>query len=302
MASIDSRGNVPNLLRRIAAHRHFYLFISPYFILFAILGLYPLVFSFVLSFARWDGLTELRWVGFSNFVNLFGDEVLLDAIWNTVILGLMYVPPMLAGAFFLALLLNTSWLHCRAWFRAAVFLPVITPMVVVAVVFGLLYDFEHGILNYGLQKLGLPAIPWLLSEHWSKPSLALVLIWRWTGYNMVLMLAGLQSISKEYYEAAVLDGAGPFQRMRHVTLPLMRPVFVFCTIMSIIGTVYLFDEIFVLTSGGPGTSSMNIGLYLFNLSFSDFRFGYASTLAYVTAFIVFLASLFVLRFQRQEGD
>ena len=157
-------------------------------------------------------------------------------------------------------------------------------------------------MNYGLQKLGIPAIPWLLSEHWSKPSLALVLIWRWTGYNMVLMLAGLQSISKEYYEAAVLDGAGPFQRMRHVTLPLMRPVFVFCTIMSIIGTVYLFDEIFVLTSGGPGTSSMNIGLYLFNLSFSDFRFGYASTLAYVTAFIVFLASLFVLRFQRREGD
>lgn len=286
----------------MAAHRHFYLFISPYFILFAVLGLYPLVFSFVLSFARWDGLTELRWVGFSNFVNLFGDEVLLDAIWNTVVLGLMYVPPMLAGAFFLAILLNASWLRCRAWVRAAVFLPVITPMVVVAVVFGLLYDFEHGILNYGLQRLGLPAIPWLLSEHWSKPSLALVLIWRWTGYNMVLMLAGLQSISKEFYEAAVLDGAGPIQRMRHVTLPLMRPVFVFCTIMSLIGTVYLFDEIFVLTAGGPGTSSMNIGLYLFNLSFSDFRFGYASTLAYVTAFIVFLASLFVLRFQRREGD
>ncbi|MBI2424031.1 MAG: sugar ABC transporter permease [Candidatus Hydrogenedentes bacterium] len=288
--------------RSLWAYRHFYLFISPFFILFAVLGLYPLVFSFVLSFARWDGLTEAHWVGLNNFVNLFGDELLREALWNTLVLGFLYVPPMLIGAFILACLLNTGWLRGRAFFRAAVFIPVITPMVVVALVFGLLYDYESGIFNYVLGLFGIAPVPWLVDEDWSKPALAILLVWRWTGYNMVLMLAGLQSISKEYYEAALLEGAGPLQRLRYITLPLMRPVFLFCGIMSLIGTVYMFDEIFVMTSGGPGASSLNIGLYLFNVSFVDFRFGYASTIAYTVAFFVFIATLFIFRFQRSEGN
>jgi ABC-type sugar transport system permease subunit len=288
--------------RQIAAHRHFYLFISPFFILFAVLGLYPLVFSLVLSFARWDGLTEIRWVGMNNFVNMLYDDFLVDAIRNTVILGCLYVPPMLIGAFLVASLLNVGWLRMRAAYRAAIFMPVVTPMVVVGLVFGLILDYESGILNYGLRVLHVDPVPWLISETWSKPSLALLLVWRWTGYNMVLMLAGLQGISREFYEAALLDGAGPIQRMRYITLPMMRPVFVFCTIMSLIGTVYMFDEIFVMTGGGPGTSSINIGLYLFNLSFVDFKFGYASCLAYTVALVVFVASLAIFRFQRKQED
>lgn len=290
------------LRRQIAAHRHFYLFISPFFILFAVLGLYPLVFSLVLSFARWDGLTEIRWVGMNNFVNMLYDDFLVDAIRNTVILGCLYVPPMLIGAFLVASLLNVGWLRMRAAYRAAIFMPVVTPMVVVGLVFGLILDYESGILNYGLRVLHVDPVPWLISETWSKPSLALLLVWRWTGYNMVLMLAGLQGISREFYEAALLDGAGPIQRMRYITLPMMRPVFVFCTIMSLIGTVYMFDEIFVMTGGGPGTSSINIGLYLFNLSFVDFKFGYASCLAYTVALVVFVASLAIFRFQRKQED
>ncbi len=290
------------LRRQIAAHKHFYLFISPFFILFAVLGLYPLVFSLVLSFAHWDGLTSIRWVGLNNFVSMIHDDFLVDAIRNTVVLGCLYVPPMLIAAFLLASLLNVGWLRVRAAYRAAVFMPVVTPMVVVALVFGLIFDFESGVLNYGLRVLHLDPVPWLISENWSKPSLAVLLMWRWTGYNMVLMLAGLQGISKEFYEAALLDGAGPFQRMRYITLPMMRPVFVFCTIMSLIGTVYMFDEIFVMTGGGPGTSSINIGLYLFNLSFVDFKFGYASCLAYTVALVVFVASLLIFRFQRKQED
>ena len=290
------------LRRQIAAHKHFYLFISPFFILFAVLGLYPLVFSLVLSFAHWDGLTSIRWVGLNNFVSMIHDDFLVDAIRNTVVVGCLYVPPMLIAAFLLASLLNVGWLRMRAAYRAAVFMPVVTPMVVVALVFGLIFDFESGVLNYGLRVLHLDPVPWLISENWSKPSLAVLLMWRWTGYNMVLMLAGLQGISKEFYEAALLDGAGPFQRMRYITLPMMRPVFVFCTIMSLIGTVYMFDEIFVMTGGGPGTSSINIGLYLFNLSFVDFKFGYASCLAYTVALVVFVASLLIFRFQRKQED
>ncbi len=282
-------------------YRHFYLFISPFFVLFAVFGLYPLVFSFGLSFAKWDGLTELTWVGMTNFAVMLDDDVLRTALWNTLVIGVMYVPPMFVGAFIFALILNTSWLKCRSVFRAAFFMPCVTPMVVVAIVFGLLYGQEAGLLNFLAGKLGLGPIPWLTDAGWVKPSLAVLLVWRWTGYNMVLMLAGLQGISNEYYEAARIDGAGPFQRMWYITLPLMRPVFVFCTIMSLIGTVYMFDEVFVLTEGGPGTASTNFGLYLFDTSFSDFKFGYASCMAYTVAAFVFVASLLILRLRASEN-
>ncbi|MFA6244840.1 MAG: sugar ABC transporter permease, partial [Candidatus Hydrogenedentales bacterium] len=169
---------------------------------------------------------------------------------------------MLLGAFGLAILLNTTWLRMRGALRAIFFLPCVTPMVVIVLVFGLFFGQDAGLLNYLIAKAGewLPAlhlkpIPWLVSESWSKPSVAILLVWRWTGYNMVLMLAGLQSIGPQYYEAATIDGAGKLQQIWHITLPLMRPIFVFCSIMSLIGTVYLYDEVFVLTLGGPGTSS-----------------------------------------------
>ena len=304
-----AKAGTASLLRRCWQYRHFYIFISPFFVLFAIFGLYPLLFSFFLSFAEWDGFVKIKWVGLENLRQMAGDDAFFDSLWNTLALGLMYVPPMLIGAFVFAVLLNASWLRMRGFFRAALFLPVVTPMVVVAIVFGLLYEMDQGLLNYAIAKgnaavpfLGLKPVPWLVSETWSKPSIAILLVWRWTGYNMVLMLAGLQGISKEYYESARIDGAGALGRMRYITLPLMRPVFVFCSIMSLIGTVYMFDEMFVMTQGGPGRSSTNFGLYLFNTSFDDFKFGYASCLAYCVAFFVFLASLFVLRFRKLEGN
>jgi len=281
-------------------HRHFYLFISPFFVLFGVFGLYPLLFSFYLSFARWDGLTELTWAGLGNFATLAHDEVFFTSLWNTLAIGILYVPPMFIGAFVFAIILNTAWLKFRGFFRAAFFMPVVTPMVVVSIVFILLYGEEAGLLNYLATRIGAKPIPWLVSEQWSKPAIAVLLVWRWTGYNMVLMLAGLQSISHEYYEAAKIEGAGAFQRMWHITLPLMRPIFIFCSIMSLIGTVYMFDEVFVLTQGGPGTSSTNFGLYLFNVSFVDFKFGYASCMAYTVAFFVFITSLFILRLRRSE--
>lgn len=290
-------------------NRHFYLFISPFFVLFAVFGLYPLIFSLILAFNRWDGLTEMTWVGLSNFEAMFQDEIFFTSLWNTLVFGLMYIPPMFAGAFLFALALNSTWLKMRSVFRAAFFLPVVTPMVVVSIVFFLLYGEEAGLLNFLLAKINavfpafpVKSIPWLTDENWSKPAVSILLVWRWTGYNMVLMLAGLQGISNEYYEAARIEGAGAWARMRYITLPLMRPVFVFCTITSLIGTVYMFDEVFVLTLGGPGTSSTNFGLYLFNTSFTDFKFGYASSMAYTVAAIVFICSLFVLRFRKTDGD
>lgn len=298
-----------SILSKIWEYRCFYLFISPFFILFAVFGLYPLLFSLYLSFLDWDGLSEQKWVGLGNFINMLHDDIFFTTLWNTVVIGLMYIPPMFIGAFIFALILNASWLKFRGLFRAAFFLPCVTPMVVIAIVFGLLYGQDTGFLNYLIMQLGalfpwlhLKPVPWLVSEQWSKPSVAILLVWRWTGYNMVLMLAGLQGISEEYYEAAKIDGAGVLQRMWHITMPLMRPVFVFCGIMSLIGTVFMFDEVFVLTQGGPGTSSSNFGLYLFSTSFNEFKFGRASCMAYTVALFVFVITLLILKFRKSATE
>lgn len=173
-------------------------------------------------------------------------------------------------------------------------------MVVIAIVFGLLLSSEHGLLNYALAFIGIGPIDWLNDSQWSKVAIALLVLWRWTGYNMVLMLAGLQGISPDYYEAAAVDGATRWRQVWHVTLPLMRPTFMFCIMLSLVGTVYMFDEVLVLTRGGPGTSSTNFGLYLFNVSFGDFRFGYASCVAYTISIGVVAVSLVIHRFRQGE--
>jgi ABC-type sugar transport system permease subunit len=300
--------NPESLAGRVWRSRHFYLFISPFFILFGIFGLYPLLFSLYLSFVKWDGLTAPTVVGIENFVTLFHDDAFYTALWNTLAIGILHIPPMFALAFVFALILNSGIVRLRAVFRAAVFVPCITPMVVIAVVFGLLYGQESGLLNYCIAKVGglfgweAARVPWLESERCSKISVSILLVWRWTGYNMVLMLAGLQGISPDYYEAATIDGASRWQQVRRITMPLMRPTFTVCAIMSLVGTVYMFEEVFVLTAGGPGTSSTNFGVYLFNQSFTAFRFGYASSAAYTVGIVVFVLSLMIYRLRRPTEE
>lgn len=296
------------LLARMWRHRNFYLFISPFFVLFAIFGLYPLLFSLYLAFVSWDALTPAVWVGLENFRALFTDGLFFISVWNTVVLGLLYVPPMFIMALVFALILNHQWIKMRAAWRAAVFIPVITPGVVVAIVFGLMFGTEFGLFNQAIAAVGgwlnfAPMrIPWLESETWSKPSVAILLVWRWTGYNMVIMLAGLQGIDRVLYEAARIDGANRLRQLLHITLPHMRPTFVFVTIMSLIGTVYLFDEVFVMTGGGPGVSSTTFGLFLFDEAFGNFRFGYASAAAYTVAFAVFLITLLIFRTNKTGNE
>lgn len=297
------------LMGRMRRHWPFYLFISPFFILFAVFGLYPLGFSLYLAFVKWDGLSAQTWMGLGNFAAMLEDEILATSLWNTLVIGVLYVPVMLVLAFLFALALDLPWLRLRGFFRSSFFLPCVTPMVVISIVFGLLYSPERGLLNYAINRageaapfLGLAPIPWINSEEWSKVAVALLVIWRWTGYNMVLMLAGLQGIPQEYYEAARVDGAGGLARVWHITVPLMRPTFLFCGLLSLLGTVYMFDEVFVLTRGGPGISTTNFGLYLFNISFGDFRFGYASAVAYTVALGVFVIAMLVTRRSRTAED
>src|SRR5262249_54584675 len=156
--------------------------VSPFFILFAIFGLYPILFSLYLSLVRWNGLTTPEFVGLANFRKLFSDPSFYRAIWNTLVIGLIYIPPMFIGAFLLAVLLNQQALKLRAFFRAAMFVPCITPTVVIAIVFMILFGTKLGMINFVLRR----EIPWLDSEALSKVSVSILLVWRWTGYNAVL--------------------------------------------------------------------------------------------------------------------
>lgn len=297
----------PSWLAQAWRYRHFYLFISPFFILFAVFGLYPLVFSLLLSFVHWDGLTPMHWAGLDNFKLMLHDDLLWRSLWNTLVIGVLYIPPMLIMAFLFAQVLNIQWLRFKAFYRAAFFMPCVTPMVVIAIVFYVIFSSEQGVMNSALLGLNrifpfphLTPVGWLTSEQWSKVSVSILVVWRWTGYNMVLMLAGLQGIPSDYYEAASIDGAGAYARMRHVTWPLLQPTFRFCLLLSLLGTLFMFDEPFVLTNGGPGTSSTTFGLYLFNESFTNFKFGYASCVAYTIAIVTFIVSLTVRRLNERS--
>ena len=287
-----------SLASRVYRNRHFYFFISPFFISFAILGFYPLLFSLYLAFFKWDGLTDKAFVGFGNFRTLWSDTTFWDALRNTALLGFLYVPPMLVLAFLLAVALNGPITRLRGFFRAAVFLPCVTPVVVISIVFIIFTSRDAGLFNWLLAKIHLAPVDWRGSPLATRVTIAILLVWRWTGYNMIFMLAGLQGISGDVYEAARIDGASRWQMVTRVTLPLMRSTFVFCTIMSLLGTVYMFEEVLLVDLNG---SARNLGVLLFQNSFQSFKFGYASAMAYVVAAIVFTLTMIVRRVQREEA-
>ena len=297
-APIMSSPPPETLAARVWRFRHFYLFIAPFFVSFAVLGLYPLFFSLWLSFMKWDSLTPVENVGLQNYTQLFGDSEFWKAILNTVLLFAFYVPPMLILAFLLAVALNGPITKLRSFFRASVFLPCVTPIVVIAFVFSIFCNYDKGLFNWLMTSVGLPKIGWQQTPMMLRVTVALLLVWRWTGYNMIFMLAGLQGINADVYEAAQIDGASRGQTLWRITLPLMRPTFVFCTIMSLLGTVYLFEEIILVDTGG---SMRSLGALLFDNSFSNFKFGYASAMAYVVAVVVFVLTLIVRRFQAEDA-
>ncbi len=282
-----------------------YLFISPFFVLYLVFGLYPLIVSFVLSFTSWKGSGPLEFVGLGNFDLLLKDAVFWQSMLNGVILFFLYVPFMTLLALILAVILNSKRVRGFRLFRTLIFLPYITNMVAAGYTFQMLLNQKYGIFNVVLNVLGVQPVPWLDSEWGARVSLCLLVIWAWLGYNMVLMLAGLQTIPSELNEAAAIDGATPVQTFFHITVPLMRPVILFCVILSTMGSFNLFAELVSLfpnTNGfGPLNATITPILDIFTQAFRDFRFGYASAMAYLYfAFICVLTIFQYRRFGKQD--
>lgn len=280
-----------------------YVFVSPFYILFLAFGLLPIIFSLVVSLYDWRGTTPGGFVGLQNYHVLLRDPTFYKSLLNTVYVWIGSVPPMIFLALVFATILNSRLVRFRNLFRIVYFLPVVTSLVITGLVFGQLFSMSFGLVNSALEALGLPAVNWLNDPIWMKIILVLALLWRWTGNDMVIMLAGLQSIPEDLYEAARVDGATDVQTFWHITIPLMRPVILFDAIISTIGTFNLFAEPYVLFGQGGAINQAAVvtGTFLYQNSFRYFKFGYASAIAWVLAGIIFALSMLQLKLASREA-
>lgn len=277
-----------------------YYFLLPVLILFAVFFIYPVIDSFILSFKKFDYGTY-TFVGFDNYIKLFNDPRFISALMNTLIYLILQVPPMIFLALLFAVILDQKFLRCKSFFRVSIFLPAITGLVAYSLVFKLLFNFDYGLINKLIEAIGLTGIDWLNRPYSAKLAIIIAVTWRWTGYNMIIMIAGLQGISREIYEACEIDGANKRQIFFNITIPLMKPIILFCTITSTIGTLQLFDQSYILTNGGPDDATLTIVHYLYNQGFKSLNLGYAAAMSYILVIIIGLLSMTQF-FMVKEGD
>ncbi|MGC5284831.1 carbohydrate ABC transporter permease [Micromonospora sp. DT231] len=262
-------------------------FILPNFLGFALLTLLPVVVLFYVAFTNWNVFGVAEWTGTANFRRMWDDASFWTALRNTVYYAVFHIPLTLAAALGLALLLNRKLRGVR-FFRTIAFFPYITSIVAIAVVWNQLFSPEYGPINALLGALGVDNPPgWTASATWSMPAVIIVGTWRYMGYYMLLFLAGLQTIPAQLYEAAETDGASPWQRFVHVTLPGLRTTTFFVTVLLTIESFKVFDLILVMTGGGPGQSTLVLSQYIYQKGFEENQFGYASAVSIVLFAICF---------------
>ncbi|MBF0787408.1 sugar ABC transporter permease [Streptococcus sp. 19428wC2_LYSM12] len=270
-----------------------YLFISPFYILFLIFGLFPIIFAGILAFNKWDGLGEMRFVGWGNFIRLIHDADFYLSVKNTLVIWAVGTFPMLLIALVLAFMINLKFVKHKELVKAIFFLPNITSVVAVTILFGLIFSNLDGLANSLLQYIGLSPIKWVASTFWVRIVIALINIWMYLGYNTIIYLTGITKIPNDYYEAAIMDGATHFQIFRHITIPQLKPIILFTVMMSTIGGLQVFSEAQVLVPQGatPEGGAMTIVYYLYNTAFSNNDYGYGSAIAWALVIIIILFSL-----------
>ena len=271
-----------------------YLFLTPFFALFAIFWVYPIAYSFVLSFLNtrqrpWTLDWDFNWG------RLIQDDYFWNALGNTMLILVVQVPIMLAFATLLAVAFSSDLLKFKGFFRFAFFAPLVLGAVPYSAVFRLIFNEQYGVLNYALTAIGLPSVSWLYESTPALVTIMIAMTWRWTGYNAVILLSGLQSIPATLYEAAKIDGATGVQRFFLITIPMLRPVLLFTFVLSTIGTLQLFTEPWLITTTGPGNATETLVTYLYQQGFRSFNFGYASAIAYSVAIIAAFFSILQIR-------
>jgi len=297
----DAAGNPsPSLWHKIKKQRWAYVFISPFYISFAIFSLVPLVLSLWMSLTRWKGVGPMKYAGFANFALIPKDKLFWESMLNGLYMAILHIPIIIFLSLALAVILSSGRVKGFKFFRAIIFLPFITNMAAAGFTFAILFNQTSGLVNVVLRYLNIPGVPWLENEWWARISLTILIIWAWLGYDMVIMLAGLQTIPSDLTEAALVDGATPVQAFFRITIPLMRPVILFLVITSTMGAFNLFTEVFALTGTGPAGATLTPIIRIFNLAFDSYQLGYASALGYVFFAMIFIISLIQFRFNRER--
>src|SRR4051794_5095214 len=281
--------------------RSAYVFLAPGVIIFSVFTLAALIFAFYLTFHRWSIIEPAKpFVGLQNYHDMIHDERFVQSVLNTVYFTGASVPVTMGIGLVLALLLNQP-IRGRALFRTAYYLPVVTPFVVSALLWKWLYNGQYGLFNYYLMKghvIDQPLL-WLSDKHLAMPAVVIMSIWSGVGFSMVVCLVGLQAIPEQLYESAKLDGAGTLRRIWYVTIPMLRPTTLFLLVIGIIGSLQVFTQIFVMTSGGPVNKTTTMVYYMYLWGFKYFDMGYASTLAFALFAMMLVFTIFQLRLFKQ---
>jgi multiple sugar transport system permease protein len=278
-------------------------FVAPALALIAVFLFLPMAASLLLSFTDFDiyalgRLDRLRFIGLENYRRLLNDPMFWTALKNTLYFVIVGGPLSVLVSLSAALLVNHRLTRFQGWFRTLLFLPVVTTLVAVAVVWRYLYHPRHGFLNYVLGWVGLPPIDWLGDTDWAMPAIILMAVWKNFGFNMVVFIAGLQSIPRRLYEAAEIDGADGWAQFRYITLPMLAPTFLFVTVITLIGSFQLFAEPYVMTQGGPADSTLSVALLMFQEGFRWWNLGYAAAVAFVLFLIILAGTLLQARLRR----
>ena len=276
-----------------------YAMLFPTIVVFAVFMIYPILYSLYLSFTEFTGGTY-EFVGLRNYIELFNDPVFYKALFNTFFYLIIQVPVMIGPALLLAVLIEQKFVRGRGFFRMATFLPTITSLVAYSLVFKVLFNTNYGLINYIVEFFGGEKIQWIYSAWPARASVIISITWRWVGYNMIILLAGIQAIPTEMYESASLDGANFWQQLFYITIPAIKPIILFTTITSTIGTLQLFDEPYILTQGGPNYATITLGQYLYENGFTYLKFGFASALGYVMVIIIGLLSWVQFKVTKEE--
>ena len=264
-----------------------YFFVSPYLIHLILFIVFPVVFSVVLTFYKWNIISQMQYVGFDNFIRLFQDRLFWKAIGNTFIFLTIHIPLQIIIALTLAYFLNQRMLF-KGFFRAAFFLPFIISGVVITILWQQLYGYDAGLINKLLIEIGLGKVAWLTNKNIAMISIAIMATWKNVGLYVILFLVGLQTVPQTYYEAADVEGASQWQKFWHITLPVINPTIFMVIILSTIGGFSLFIEPYIMTSGGPLNNTLSVMLYIYKQAFEFYHMGYAATLGIFASAIIMI--------------
>lgn len=275
------------------------LFLLPNFLGFVLFSLIPVIAAICLSFTNWDGISKMDFVFLKNYIKMFQHDTFRIALWNTVVYTITFVPLTVGLGLLVATLLNKK-IKGVAVYRLVCFLPYIASAVAVAYVFSALLHPSLGVINNFLRAIGWKNPPeWLTDGRWAMVAVVAMSVWKNFGYYVVIFLAGLQGISKDLYEAAMIDGANTREQFRHITLPMITPVTFFSVIMATISSFKVFEQVYILTEGGPGRSTMTLVQYIYFNSFEQYKMGYASAAAIFLFLIIFVITMVQFRGQKK---